>query len=801
MELPVTVRQRELNRLWLRWRMPVLTAMAVLVGATLANVGYQKYAGWSQEQRAASARGAATDFAAALGEAFGRRWSELERALEREALARALAGGDAGALAAAEARLAEHPDVLAAHVVRPGEARVDYSTSPPFSYAALDLLRRSARSEAPLPPEVHLFGSEDQYVALARGVRGPQGELLGQVLLALDVSLLGQVMASVPLDRGYAELRQVVPAKAPLAIAARGDEGARSGRQPVSLSRVRNTDWQVAFWVAGVAAAEAGAQAGGALVWSAVGAALLGLPLGWVLWRRRGAPGRPQPAPGEDSGEPAPALREADPGPAPPPAGAGIEVEELEEMPGSEQPAPRAVEVPESIFRAYDVRGVVGESLDADIVREIGRAIGSEAHERGQQTIVVAVDGRESSAELGEALIEGLRASGRDIIDIGRVPTPVLYFATHYLNTGSGVMVTGSHNPPQYNGLKIMLAEETLFGDDIAALRTRIQEGRMVSGEGERQSMDIVSEYVRRVSEDVPVVLGNAYKVVVDCGNGVAGEVAPKLLRALGHDVVPLYCAVDGRFPNHHPDPSQPENLQDLIRAVKEHDADIGFAFDGDGDRLGVVDARGNIIWPDRQMMLYARDVLAQNRGAKIVYDVKCSNRLAKLIRKMGGEPLMCKTGHSFIKSKLRETGALLAGEMSGHIFIKDRWYGFDDALYAAARMLEILLGLNKPPAAVFARLPAGVSTPELRLDMEEGAHLRFMQRLVEANPFPDGEVTTIDGIRVDYPDGWGLVRASNTTPCLVLRFEGDDESALERIETRFREALLRLEPELSLPF
>lgn len=362
-------------------------------------------------------------------------------------------------------------------------------------------------------------------------------------------------------------------------------------------------------------------------------------------------------------------------------------------------------------------------------------------------------------------------------------------------------MLTGSHNPPDYNGLKIMLAGETLFGEGISALRTRIETGDLVGGTGNLQNMDVISEYIRRVSEDIPVAFGKSFKVVVDCGNGIAGVVAPKLFRALGHDVVELYCDVDGHFPNHHPDPSQPENLHDLIEAVKEHNADLGFAFDGDGDRLGVVDGKGDILWPDRQMMLYAKDVLSRNPGAEIIFDVKCSSRLRDMVEELGGKPVMWKTGHSFIKNKLRESGAPLAGEMSGHIFFKERWYGFDDAIYTGARLLEILMDYEESPTEIFAKLPGGVSTPELRVDMEEGQQIEFMHRLMQDNHFSEAEISTIDGLRVDYPDGWGLVRASNTTPSLVLRFEADDEQGLARIQEVFRSELLALEPGLSLPF
>ena len=457
--------------------------------------------------------------------------------------------------------------------------------------------------------------------------------------------------------------------------------------------------------------------------------------------------------------------------------------------------------LPPSIFRAYDVRGVVGKTLTPGIVRAIGRAIGSEAAERGQSEVVVGRDGRISSPELGAAVVDGLRAAGRNVIDVGAVPTPVLYFAALRFGSGSGVMVTGSHNPADYNGLKIMLAGETLFGAEIEALRTRAEAGHLCAGEGACRREEVVDAYLDRVVEDVACARGRAFKVAVDCGNGIAGAVAPGLVRALGHEVVPLYCDLDGRFPNHHPDPGDPENLNALIEAVREHGADLGLAFDGDGDRLGVVDAAGNVIWPDRQLMLFAADLLSREAGAEIVFDVKCSRRLGELITSRGGVPLMWKTGHSFIKKKLKESGAPLAGEMSGHIFFADRWYGFDDALYAAARLLEILLGDARSPAEVFAELPGGVSTPELKIPVPEGRQHQFVDDLLRRAHLPGGVVTSIDGLRVDYPDGWGLVRASNTTPALVLRFEGDDPEALDRIQREFGRMLRSFDADLDLPF
>ncbi len=471
---------------------------------------------------------------------------------------------------------------------------------------------------------------------------------------------------------------------------------------------------------------------------------------------------------------------------------------------GHGQPRPDDVapgEIPASIFRAYDIRGVVGETLGSGIVYEIARAIGSEAAEQGQSTIVVGRDGRLSSPTLAGALVEGLRATGRDVIDVGAVPTPVLYFATHFFGTGSGVMVTGSHNPATYNGLKIMLGGETLSGAEIAALRTRLESGNLVTGAGALRHEEILDAYVQEVCRSIAPARSRASRVAVDCGNGIAGRVAPALFGALGHEVVPLYCEIDGRFPNHHPDPSEPRNLRALIGAVRSHRADLGFAFDGDGDRLGVVDATGDILWPDRQLMFFAADLLARDPGARIVFDVKCSRHLGEFVAARGGVPVMWKTGHSFIKKKLWQSAAPLAGEMSGHIFFADRWYGFDDALYAGARMLEILAADPRPSHEVFAELPGGTSTPELKVDMIEGRQHRFVEDLARNAGALSGRFTGIDGVRVDYEDGFGLVRASNTTPSLVLRFEGDSPEALARIQTEFGHVLLDLDPELALPF
>jgi phosphomannomutase/phosphoglucomutase len=452
-----------------------------------------------------------------------------------------------------------------------------------------------------------------------------------------------------------------------------------------------------------------------------------------------------------------------------------------------------------SIFRAYDIRGVVNKTLTTDTVRLIGRAIGSEALQRGRDTIVVGRDGRLSGPELSEALIEGIIATGCNVKDIGCVPTPVVYFATYSLDTQSGVVVTGSHNPPDYNGLKIVIDGETLSGESIQDLRERIEAANFISGQGSVETVDVLPDYIERIHGDVS--LARPLKVVVDCGNGVAGGVAPELFRGLGCEVTELFCEVDGNFPNHHPDPSKAENLEDLINAVRDGAADIGLAFDGDGDRLGVVTSAGTIIWPDRVLMLYARDILERNPGGQIIYDVKCTRFLDAIIREHGGKPLMWKTGHSFIKAKIKESGALLAGEMSGHIFIKERWYGFDDGLYAGARLLEILAKDPRASVDVFADLPDSVNTPELNVAMQEGEPQAFIERLLENAHIEGASISTIDGLRADFEDGWGLVRASNTTPVLVLRFEADNDAALQRIMDEFRRVMLQVNADLSLPF
>ncbi len=454
----------------------------------------------------------------------------------------------------------------------------------------------------------------------------------------------------------------------------------------------------------------------------------------------------------------------------------------------------------QSIFRAYDIRGIAREDqLSLNMAYAIGRAFASEASLAGELAIIIGRDGRLSSPQLSEALSAGLCDSGCDVIDLGLVPTPLVYFATYTLTSKTGIMLTGSHNPGDYNGMKMVMAGKTLSGDTIQSLYQRINDEDFLQGQGSYSQRDIKADYIKRVCQDVK--LKKPLKIVIDCGNGVPGVIAPELFKALGCDVIEMYCDVDGTFPNHHPDPSQLENIQELMDRVIAEKAHVGLAFDGDGDRLGVITNEGENIWPDRQMMLYAKDILSRVPGEQIIFDVKCTSKLADVIEAEGGRPLMWKTGHSLVKAKIQETGAPLAGEMSGHIFFKERWYGFDDALYTGARLLEIVAKDARDIASIFNDFPDSVNTPELKLPLDEAIKFTFMDLIKQKADFGDAHIIDIDGVRVEFPEGWGLIRPSNTTPCLVMRFEADNEKALLQIQDIFRRELLKLDSELVLPF
>lgn len=449
------------------------------------------------------------------------------------------------------------------------------------------------------------------------------------------------------------------------------------------------------------------------------------------------------------------------------------------------------------IFRAYDIRGIVDEQLSAAMLYHIGLAVGTQVIRNGEDSIAVGADGRLSSPRLSLALMAGLADTGCRVLDLGAVPTPVLYFGVKTLGTASGIMLTGSHNPSNYNGCKIVIGGQTLANESIIALHDLIEVQDYERGIGEIEEHFVDQAYQDRISHDIK--LAKPLKVVLDAGNGIAGNIAPKLFKQLGCEVIPLFCEVDGNFPNHHPDPGKPANLVDLQDAVAKHKADIGLAFDGDGDRVGVITNTGEMIYPDKLLMLFAEDVISRNPNAEIIYDVKCTRLLEPFIQDKGGIPTMWKTGHSLIKSKMIETGALLAGEMSGHIFFKERWYGFDDGIYSAVRLCEILANNIAPASAIFSRFPEDVSTPEININVTEDEKFGFVEQLQNAQ-FPTGKVSTIDGIRVDYKDGWGLVRASNTTPVLVLRFEGESEAVLQRIQKEFQHHLHAVNTKLTVP-
>lgn len=795
-------------------------------------------------------KAAAQAAASAVQERVAGAAQSLARLAAEPEVANLLRSGSAGEIEAKAVELAAGIEgALKLRLIPRGGANTDTDATAPLTFGSLAMITRAETDAQPVPAEVQAFGTPGQHLAMVQRVEDAQG-LAGVLHLSLSLDPVAQAFNAGGAQARF-ELRQDTGGPKPWVIAVTSEEAAPRDRA-IAFLPVAGTSLRVAYWprLAAAPAPVPGAQPVESGGWGTLLlTALLGLAAAggfvWLLRRRRAPVGAPVSEAGTQfKGAIAAILQGAYPGveqfiPALPPRSgklgpasaaeqeklasiaaraaaaataakpvSGLEVTEQEPPttvmkvpPVPAAPAPGPASPLDAIFRAYDIRGVVGEGITEGNVYLIAKALGSEAAAQGQAVVVVGRDGRNSSPALAKVLIQGLRDSGRDVIDIGMVPTPVLYFATHYLDTGSGVMLTGSHNPPQYNGMKVVLNGQALSGEAIKAIQRRMQSQDFTAGEGALETTDIVPEYIQRISEDIPLALDKSLRIVVDCGNSVAGVVAPRLLTALGHDVVELYCDVDGNFPHHHPDPSQPGNLADLIQAVRENQADLGLAFDGDGDRLGVVDADGNIIWPDRQMMLYARDVLSRNRGAEIIFDVKCTRHLPRVIKAAGGKPVMWKTGHSLIKAKMREIGSPLAGEMSGHIFFKERWYGFDDAMYTAARLVEILVGDGRPPKQVFAGLPSGVATPELRIDMPESRHAAFMQALVSSAQFDGAEICTIDGLRVDFPDAWGLIRPSNTTPVLVARFEGDDAEALARIQAQFRTLIQKVDGSLKIPF
>ncbi|MEO6967817.1 MAG: phosphomannomutase/phosphoglucomutase [Rhodanobacteraceae bacterium] len=627
---------------------------------------------------------------------------------------------------------------------------------------------------------VEVHAHPPQMISFVQAVVDQQGNTLAYAAVEMPFAPVRAAFAAADLGPGRLDLRQgdgsgdlVLDSRGDRGVSTENDRGAAVAGTPLRIAGAPPEYWLPVT------------QSFGTAIALAVLALLIACGLLWARFRIRA----------REVVTAEPVLADIVP-PAPLPA--------IKPAPQPAAVAKRAATpsaIDRGIFRAYDIRGVVGKTLTEDSARAIGRAIGSVMRDKNLPEIAVGRDGRLSGPQMSDALIEGLRAAGIDVIDIGLAPTPVVYFASFHLNTGSCVAVTGSHNPPDYNGFKIVIDGQTLAEDAIQDLYTRIVENRLAEGRGTLRPLDVSADYIARIASDIQP--GRSLKVVVDCGSGIAGAIAPEVIHAIGCEAIPLYCEVDGNFPHHHPDPSEPANLADLILMVKKTGADLGLAFDGDGDRLGVVSKEGEIIYPDRLLMLFAMDVLIRNPGATIIYDVKCTGHLQPLILKAGGSPLMWKTGHSLIKAKMRETGAQLAGEMSGHFFFRERWYGFDDGIYSAARLLEILADdpADRTPEQIFSTLPKGVSTPELHATVKEGENHAFIERFREHAQFEGARITTIDGLRADWPDGWGLVRASNTTPVLVLRFDADNADALKRIQEIFRAQLLSVDSSLQLPF
>ncbi|MDR7068351.1 phosphomannomutase/phosphoglucomutase [Pseudoxanthomonas japonensis] len=765
----------------LRSALPKLAVLLALLAVLLAWSGVRQWRDAGQLEGIERARDQAVELVQARHAA---QVKQLEQRLASAPVKAALAANDT---AAAIAAVREGWTGVEQVEILDGALQAAYGDAATFGYSKLALLEAGMQGNA-VATRVVKDGKQTSF-GMATAV--PQGVLYVRVPLAhLTEGFDGVAMPA----GGYLALRQGA-----YSIQQRGDSRLEDGAERMAHA-VGKTSLRVAT---AAPDSESGPLGLGAIPALVVAALLAGLAIAALVVARGGVRvGRFGSKGAEMHDMDEPTLGEAlQREPLPAAATRPAATAEGEGQGAYRQSEGKAVDVDPGIFRAYDIRGIVGKSLSVEVAELIGLAIGSLMRDEDLTDIVVGRDGRLSGPDLVGGLIEGLRKTGRNVIDIGLAPTPVAYFGAYHLRAGSCVAVTGSHNPPDYNGFKIVVGGQTLSGGAITDLYERIRDRRLYEAPmpGDLQQRDITADYIQRIADDVQ--LERPLKIVVDAGNGVAGDIAPQLLEAIGADVIPLYCEVDGTFPNHHPDPSEPHNLEDLIQTVKRFDADIGLAFDGDGDRLGVVTKEGEIIFPDRLLMLFAADVLERNPGALIIYDVKCTGKLQGWVLRHGGTPMMWKTGHSLIKAKMRESGAELAGEMSGHFFFQERWYGFDDGLYSAARLLEILANRVETPSEVLADLPNGVSTPEIKVDVVDGTPHAIVERFVDGAEFEGARLSTIDGLRADWDDGWGLVRASNTTPILVLRFEADNKAALERIKTEFRTRLQALAPELKMTF
>jgi phosphomannomutase / phosphoglucomutase len=752
---------------------PAMKPLSVLCALLALWLGWSGFAQFNDEARRSGLETTRDNGVQLAHQAMMQSQKRLTEALDLQEVKTVLAAGDLDS--AAKVISAGWPNVSLVQVL-PVDLDAAYQGLPKGGYGRLAVVE-AALAEDKIRSWIIRDVGQPRFALAAPAKSG--NRTVGVAYVQLPLTELTTALDTIGMvDETYLALRQ-----GGMTLWERGDQSYADSAERMS-AEIADSGLRL---VAGTSPPPSRALGLGAL-WASIAAVLFGA-LGYLTWRLS----RLQADVGV--ADTSPTLLEA----VANEAGEVAEATSTREL--KDAPKPKSLPIDRSIFRAYDIRGVIGKTLDRNVAEQIGHSIGSLMHEQDLHDIVVGRDGRLSGPEMIEGLVAGLRKAGVNVIDIGMVPTPVVYFGAHHLRTGCCVSVTGSHNPPDYNGFKIVVGGETLSGDAVTDLHTRIAENRLhrATSFGGHSERDISADYVQRIASDVQ--LGRRLKVVVDAGNGVAGEIGPRVLEAIGAEVEELFCEIDGTFPNHHPDPSEPHNLQDLIQMVQRRGADLGIAFDGDGDRLGVVTPDGENIFADRLLMLFAADVLDRNPGAMIVYDVKCTGRLAPHILRHGGSPLMWKTGHSLIKAKMRETGAELAGEMSGHFFFAERWYGFDDGIYAAARLLEILASAAEYPDEVLRALPKGVSTPEIKVDAPGGDPHSFVEQFREGAFFEGGRLSTIDGLRVDWPDGWGLVRASNTTPVLVLRFEADSAEALARIKTVFRERLLQQKPDLVLPF
>ena len=830
--------------LWL-YLLPVPLVAVFLMAALLVFV-QQTLSGAAADNARAMARSVAASLAVQIGAAVDARRDLLALAVADGAAAAALGSGDKAAVGLVESNLQSRvPGLLQVRLLTQDTSQPDPGGVAPMGYAGLDLMRRTLESPGSSPAEIHQIKSGAPYLATAHALNAGS-DAAGVVFAAWDMRFLRRLVEASADFPGRLQLTQggeggFVLAEGPGAIEGPLHQGAEE---------VPGTIWRVSYGIRPLAGTGDFLTLAG-LAGAAVLALLLALFLQWRgLARdlradlatlvtlgesaaRREAVSQLQPArlalardaisllaqyarEAREAASAAGTMPQRRPVAAKPGIGArahgmtngmsqGVEVEEIDSDPAEllsaqlRPTAPGRIEVPETLFRAYDVRGVVGQGLDPGFAELLGRALSTLVQEQGGHRVAVARDARLSSPDLANALVKGLREAGCDVLDIGQAPTPLLNFALQTQPVQAGVVVTGSHNPPEYNGFKIVIGDRVLDGDGLQELRRRMADGVFGNGNGTLERADLLGEYTDAVLREVQ--LARPLKVVVDGGNGAAGELAVATLEALGCEVVGLFCEPDGSFPNHHPDPSTPDNLASLALEVQAQGADLGLALDGDGDRLGLVDNDGAVIWPDTLLMLLAADILGRHPGVDILYDVKSTRHLAGFVLGHGGRPIMWKSGHSRMRAKMLETGALLGGEFSGHIFIKDRWFGFDDAVYAAARLLELLALDARPAAEVFAELPSSPATPEYHLMLAEGQSRNLMRALDAHKVFDDARLVELDGLRVEFANGWGLIRPSNTTPSLTFRFEADDPGAVEEIKERFRDLLRRVAPDMQAPF